>query len=70
MTTTNGYSLTALEISMVKMAADGMRAADIAKKRKRSLKTVEVQFYTIRMKTDCKSITQVVAKLLREKLIS
>lgn len=61
--------LTPIEILLVKLAADGLTAAEIAEKRNGSLKTVEAHMRNIKQKTGCKNIAHVVASFFREKLI-
>lgn len=61
--------LTATELEILKDIAAGMAAKEIAAKRKRSDKTIEVHLHNIRKKTGINKMPLLIATLIRQKVI-
>jgi DNA-binding CsgD family transcriptional regulator len=57
------------EIIIVQMLADGNRTADIAKKLKLSVRTIEANLDSLRNKFDAKTLPQLVAIFLKNQFI-
>jgi DNA-binding CsgD family transcriptional regulator len=64
-----GTIITQKEVDLVKMLSDGKRASEIAQVFEKSVRTVETNMSTLRAKTNCRTLPQLVALFLRSKLI-
>ncbi len=61
--------VTAKEAAIVRMLADGLRASKIAEELELSVRTIETNMSTLRLKMGCSTLPHLVAFFFRNKLI-